>query len=148
MLAHIINFLASTCVGLATLKFCLLKANQTRRITKQNILNELYAHQCGRALALIKNIESASGRQKIKSGSLNEDRRGNGNSDLEATVDQITANITSYYQSRFSIQGTNCIETSTQQLIAAAYLLNADEDDPETGYFSYRIEPQSAWRSN
>ena len=140
MLAHISVYLIATTIGLGTLKFCLVEANHTRRIIKQNFLNEIFAHQCGRALALIKNMESAARRiQKSSLKTKNDSHRAIG-SVASATARQVTTIVASHYQPLYGFQGTDCIKSSSKQVIATSYLLNADEDNPETGYFTYRVQ--------
>jgi hypothetical protein len=148
---HLIACVLASTVVLGTLKFGMVAVRNTRALAMTNYKMEFRAHQCGRAIAFMKNIQAAAKRVKKTSHHHHPDPDPAPDSQHEPTdadlrAKQLNQNLTLHYGDRYGFQDMDCIENSTGVIIAKAYLLNADEDDPETGYYAYRIQNLSDGR--
>jgi hypothetical protein len=148
MIAHVILCLVTLTLTASTLKLSHHIMNKTRQFTQKTYLFELHAHQCGRALAFMKNIQTAAQRLQQKIRDRDRSSKEMSTSAIENTADQIITNIKQQYAVKFKFRDHECLSAVSGAVIATIFLLNSDEDKPETGHYSYRVHNPNDRRIN
>ena len=137
MISQILYLLFSIAISVLTVQKTLDLADSQLSEIKTHFIHELAAHQCGRALSLIKNLKTAAARNLAAENDILEPQKIN-EPWIHAAARAIE-NIKKHYEDNFEFLDHICHQKSDGHQIATSYLLNSDEDDPMTGYYSYEL---------